>query len=412
MKYQTLKGMNDIYFKEAKKYDLIIKNATKVFLKYGYSRVITPNLEETELFKRSVGDETDVVNKEMYTFNDKGDRSVTLRPEGTAGVLRAYINGGLHISNPINKWFYYGTMYRYERPQKGRYREFHQIGVECFGIKSAFFDATVVKMAIEFLEKLNIKDLSIQINSLGNVSSRKKYIKVLQEFLIENYDRLSEDSKVRTYKNPLRVLDSKDKNDKEILKLAPNLHDYFDEESLTYFKDIQRYLEKLNIKYELNTNLVRGLDYYTDLVFEIVSTKDNHTILGGGRYDNLANILDNKDIPAIGFAAGIERISSLIQDNILEEESLDVYLVYFDQISDFMIDVVSKLIDNDIRVDFEYKSKSFNYQMKRANKLNAKYVLILGEDEIKENMLTLKNMKTSIQEKISLNEAIERIKNV
>lgn len=279
MKYKALKGMNDIFFKESDKFEYILKVAREVFEKYGYSRILTPKLEETELFKRSVGDETDVVNKEMYTFIDKGNRSVTLRPEGTAGILRAYLNAGLNISNPTTKWYYYGSMYRYERPQKGRYREFYQIGAESFGIKNPFFDALLIKMTLEFLEKLGIKDISLHINSLANIESRKKYIEVLKEFLIKNYDNLSEDSKVRTYKNPLRVLDSKDLNDKEIIKLAPKIYEYFDDESKEYFEKVKYYLEKLDIKYNVNQNLVRGLDYYNDLVFEIISTKDQFSYI-------------------------------------------------------------------------------------------------------------------------------------
>ena len=226
---QILKGMKDIHYDNMDKFSFVTKTADEVFTRYGYSRIITPILEELDLFKRSVGDETDVVSKEMYVFKDKGDRNVALRPEGTAGAVRAFLEAKLYNIQPVTKWYYYGSMYRYEAPQKGRYREFNQTGVECFGIRHPLLDASLISMALEFLDKLGIKNLTLEINSLGNKESRVKYIKALQEYLIKNYDKLSEISKVRCYKNPLRVLDSKD--DDEIVSNAPSLYDYFDDES-------------------------------------------------------------------------------------------------------------------------------------------------------------------------------------
>ena len=408
----VLKGMKDRHSDDVRKYDFIVDTAKKVFSKYGFERIITPILEETELFRRSVGDETDVVSKEMYEFKDKGNRSVSMRPEGTAGVVRAYLEAGLHKSDPIVKWFYNGPMYRYEAPQKGRYREFHQVGAEIFGIRSPYLDAEIIRMGCEFLEKLGITGLTVEINSLGNIESRKKYIENLKAFMAERLDKLSEDSKKRYEKNPLRALDSKDKGDQEQFKDAPKLYDYLDEESKKYFEDTKKYLELLNIKYVENPNLVRGLDYYSDTVFEIKSDKlgAQATVLAGGRYDRLLEILDNVKIPAIGFAAGMERIAMLMDENLIENKEHGVYVVYFDDTKEYFIKTLEELRKNDIKASFDYNPKSFGAQMKKANKINAEYVLILGEDEQKENAVTLKKFSTGEQEKYSLDEVIEIVK--
>ena len=408
----VLKGMKDRHSDDVKKYDFIVDTAKKVFSKYGFERIITPILEETELFRRSVGDETDVVSKEMYEFKDKGNRSVSMRPEGTAGVVRAYLEAGLHKSDPIVKWFYNGPMYRYEAPQKGRYREFHQVGAEIFGIRSPYLDAEIIRMGCEFLEKLGITGLTVEINSLGNIESRKKYIEDLKAFMAERLDKLSEDSKKRYEKNPLRALDSKDKGDQEQFKDAPKLYDYLDEESKKYFEDTKKYLELLNIKYVENSKLVRGLDYYSDTVFEIKSDKlgAQATVLAGGRYDRLLEILDNVKIPAIGFAAGMERIAMLMDENLIGNKENGVYIVYFDDTKEYFIKTLEELRKNDIKASFDYNPKSFGAQMKKANKINAEYVLILGEEEQKENVVTLKKFSTGEQEKYSLDEVIKIIK--
>ena len=408
----VLKGMKDRHSDDVRKYDFIVDTAKKVFSKYGFDRIITPILEETELFRRSVGDETDVVSKEMYEFKDKGNRSVSMRPEGTAGVVRAYLEAGLHKSDPIVKWFYNGPMYRYEAPQKGRYREFHQVGAEIFGIRSPYLDAEIIRMGCEFLEKLGITGLTVEINSLGNIESRKKYIEDLKAFMAKRLDKLSEDSKKRYEKNPLRALDSKDKGDQEEFKDAPKLYDYLDEESKKYFEDTKKYLELLNIKYVENSKLVRGLDYYSDTVFEIKSDKlgAQATVLAGGRYDRLLEILDNVKIPAIGFAAGMERIAMLMDENLIGNKENGVYIVYFDDTKEYFIKTLEELRKNDIKASFDYNPKSFGAQMKKANKINAEYVLILGEEEQKENVVTLKKFSTGEQEKYSLDKVIEIVK--
>lgn len=401
---QILKGMKDIHYTNMDKYEFITDTSTKVFKKYGYSRIITPILEELDLFKRSVGDETDVVSKEMYTFTDKGGRSVALRPEGTAGVVRAFLDAKLYNIQACTKWFYFGSMYRYEAPQKGRFREFNQVGIECFGIRNPMLDASIISMGVEFLEKLGLKDLTVEINSLGNIESRKKYIKALQEYLISNYENLSENSKIRCYKNPLRVLDSKE--DDKIVDNAPNLYDFFDEESSDYFKSVLYYLDKFKVKYIVNNKLVRGLDYYSDTVFEIKSSLlgAQATVLGGGRYDKLIETLSTKSVPAIGFAAGIERISLLLDENLIPKKHKKVYIIYFDETKDYLFDVLNELHDSDIEINYEYSIKNFNSQMKKANKINADYVIILGQDEYDTKTISLKNFKTSEQKNIPLNE--------
>lgn len=395
----VLKGMKDIYGIDSKKYDFIIKNAENVFKRYGYSNIITPILEETELFKRSVGDETDVVSKEMYSFVDKGDRNISMRPEGTAGVVRAYLEAGFHKSNPNVKWYYHGPMYRYEAPQKGRYREFHQIGVEAFGIKNPYFDAEIISMAVVFLNSLNIKDLVVELNTLGNVESRKVYISELQKYLYDNIDNLSKESKIRTEKNPLRVLDSKDKNDQKIIENAPKLYEYLDEDSKQYFEELKIALEILDIKYIVNEKLVRGLDYYTDTVFEIKSNKlgAQSTVLAGGRYDRLTEILGGISMPGIGFACGVERLSLILDENEIEDNQNKGYIIYFEETKKEALKLLHKLRKRGEIVEMDYSPKSFSAQMKKANKIGATKVYILGEEEVANNIVTVKDFKTGKQ---------------
>ncbi|WP_064590885.1 histidine--tRNA ligase [Streptobacillus moniliformis] len=414
MKFETLRGMKDMFSQEVEKYNFIVNTAKKIFDKYGYTNIITPILEETELFKRAVGDETDVVSKEMYTFMDKGDRSITMRPEGTAGVVRAYLNAGFHKSNPNVKWYYYGPMYRYEAPQKGRYREFHQFGVESFGIRSAFLDAELITMACEFLDNLGITDIYVELNSLGSVESRITYIKELKKYLLNNIGKLSDDSKIRAEKNPLRVFDSKDEGDQKVLENAPKLHDFFDEESKIFFEELKYNLDEFNIKYEINPSLVRGLDYYSDTVFEIKSNKlgAQSTILGGGRYDKLTEILAGIKVPAVGFAAGIERLSMIMDESLLSKKDKKVFIIYFEETKKYLFDIIKILRKNDVNVEFEYSIKGFSAQMKKANKVGANYVLILGENEINSGKITFKDFKTGNQEEITITEMIERIKHV
>lgn len=409
---QILKGMKDIHYLDMQKFEFITNTADSVFKKYGYSRLITPILEELALFKRSVGDETDVVSKEMYSFTDKGGREVALRPEGTASSVRAFLEAKLYNVQNITKWYYYGPMYRYEAPQKGRYREFYQTGLECFGVRDPFLDAQIISIACEFLEKLGIKNLIVEINSLGNIESRKKYIADLQKYLIANYEALSENSKVRCYKNPLRVLDSKE--DDEIVANAPKLHDYFDEESKEYFDKVLNYLDKFKINYIINDKLVRGLDYYSDTVFEIKSNLlgAQATVLGGGRYDKLIEYLSNKSVPAIGFAAGIERIMLLLDETLLPKPKHKIFIAYFKETKDYLFDILEELKNINYEICYEYSIKNFSSQMKKANKLNADIVLILGENEQKNREISIKNFKDGQQITVPLTELKGVLENV
>ncbi|MBP9477312.1 MAG: histidine--tRNA ligase [Sebaldella sp.] len=408
---QILKGMKDRFSDDVKKYDYIIDSAKNVFSKYGFEKIITPVVEATELFERGVGEETDVVSKEMYTFLDKGDRSITLRPEGTAGIVRAYLQSGLHKSDPVVKWFYFGPMYRYEAPQKGRYREFHQVGTETFGIRNPLIDAEIIKMGCEFLEKTGIENLIVEINSLGNTESRKRYTDDLRKFIESKLDKLCHNCKTRYTKNPLRVLDCKSESCQEQYKDAPLLIDYLDEESKKYYEETKAYLDKLNVNYVENHRLVRGLDYYSDTVFEIKSENlgAQSTVLAGGRYDKLLTILGDVDVPGIGFAAGMERIALLLDENNIKKESKAVYVTYFEETKDYALEVISKLRESDIKVAFEYETKSFKAQMKKAGKLDSKYVIIIGEEERQEKKLVLKNFETGNQEKLDIDKVIERV---
>ncbi len=409
----ALKGMKDRYSDEIKKYDYIIKMAEKTFKKCGFNKIITPILEETDLFKRGVGDETDVVSKEMYTFIDKGERSVTLRPEGTASAVRAYLEAGLHKSDPTVKWYYYGPMYRYEAPQKGRMREFHQIGTEVFGIRNPYLDAEIIKMGVDFLKSVGIVDIFVEINSLGNLTSRSKYINELKKFIETRIDNICNNCKTRYKKNPLRVLDCKNKSCQEQYKEAPIIYDFLDEESKDYYENVKKYLDILEVKYRENFKLVRGLDYYSDTVFEIKSDKlgAQSTILAGGRYDRLLTILGDIDMPGIGFAAGVDRISLLIDENRIKENEEKVYMIYFDETKEYAVKIINKLREKGIKIDFDYNVKSFQAQMKKANKINSKYILIAGTDEMEYNKITIKNFETGKQDLLSLEEIINIINN-
>lgn len=410
---EVLKGMSDKIDITAKKMETIFDISAEIFKQYGFERIYTPLVEATELFKRGVGETTDVVGKEMYDFKDKGGRDISLRPEGTAGVVRAYLNAGKHKANPNYKCFYMGPMYRYEAPQKGRYREFIQIGVESFGNKSPLHDAEIIQMAFDVLNTLKISDLTLEINDIGTSEDRNNYKKELIEYLEKHFDELSEDSKKRLHQNPLRVLDSKDKKDIEIVKNAPKLSKYINEEEKIYFKNVQKYLDLLGIKYVVNDNLVRGLDYYSSMVFEIKSSKlgAQSTVCGGGRYDKLLEILGGVAIPAMGFSIGADRLLLLLDDEIIEEvdNQHKVYIVYSDKTEQYMLEIARELRDALCKVEYEYNPKSFGNQLKKADKLGYKEVVILGEDELKENVITIKNLEKSTQETKTLNEYLGEI---
>lgn len=406
---KVLKGTKDILPQEVEQWHKLEKNALEIFTRYGYKEIRTPIFEVTELFARGVGDTTDIVNKEMYTF-EKSDRSITLRPENTAGVVRSFIENGMaRLSAPVKLW-YKGPMFRYERPQAGRQRQFHQVGVEMFGIKDATADAEVILLAVNYLKSLGLNDLEVEINSLGCPKCREEYKKRIKEVLKPEFDNLCEDCQNRYEKNPLRLLDCKVDTCKEIFE-KPEIQkviqsDFICEECAQHYKELKSYLDKLKIKYIENKLLVRGLDYYNRTVFEIKSKNlgSQNAVCGGGRYDSLVKNLGGEDTPAVGWAMGMERLNSLLPD--VEPDKLDGYIVSNFPVEAFAL--AQELRDAGKTVEFDLANKKFTKQLEKASK-TARYALILGEDEIKENKVSVKNLETSEQVTVDRNLVLNQL---
>ncbi len=401
---KVLKGTKDILPQEVEQWHKLEKNALEIFTKYGYKEIRTPIFEMTELFARGVGDTTDIVNKEMYTF-EKSERSLTLRPENTAGVVRSFIENNMtRLSAPVKLW-YKGPMFRYERPQAGRQRQFHQVGVEMFGIKEPSADAEVIVMATEYLKSLGLNDLEVEINSLGCPTCREEYKKKIKEVLKPEFENLCEDCQNRYEKNPLRLLDCKVDSCKEIFS-RPEIQkviqsDFICEECAEHYKTLKSYLDKLGVKYVENKLLVRGLDYYNRTVFEIKSNNlgSQNAVCGGGRYDSLVRNLGGEDTPAVGWAMGMERLNSLLPE--IEPQKLDGYIVSNSPADAFVF--AQELRNKGYNVEFDLANKKFTKQLEKASKC-AKFALILGEDEIKAGTVSVKNLETSEQVTINRNE--------
>lgn len=409
---KAVRGTKDIIGEEAKKYVYISNVAQKMFENYGYNFVKTPIFEETELFKRGIGEATDVVEKEMYTFKDRGDRSITLRPENTASLVRCYLENAIYAKGEISRFYYNGSMFRYERPQAGRQREFNQIGLEVFGEKSPKVDAEVIAIGYKFLEKLGITDLEVKINSVGSKESRTIYREKLIEHFSKHLDDMCDDCKDRINRNPLRLLDCKVDKDKDFYKSAPNIIDFLFEDERKHYKDVKKYLDIFGIKYTEDPTLVRGLDYYSSTVFEIVTNKlgSQGTVLGGGRYDNLLKELGDKDIPAVGFATGVERIMMLLGENY-PKNNPDVYIAWLgDNTSETALKIAESLRDNDIKVYIDYSEKGMKSHMKKADKLSVRYCIILGEDELNKGIVLLKDFSTREQKEVKIEEIVNQIK--
>ncbi|WP_336019702.1 histidine--tRNA ligase [Fusobacterium polymorphum] len=409
---KAVRGTKDIIGEEAKKYVYISNVAQKMFENYGYNFVKTPIFEETELFKRGIGEATDVVEKEMYTFKDRGDRSITLRPENTASLVRCYLENAIYNKEDISRFYYNGSMFRYERPQAGRQREFNQIGLEVFGEKSPKVDAEVIAIGYKFLEKLGITDLEVKINSVGSKESRTIYREKLIEHFSKHLDDMCEDCRDRINRNPLRLLDCKVDKDKDFYKSAPNIIDFLFEDERKHYEDVKKYLDIFGIKYTEDPTLVRGLDYYSSTVFEIVTNKlgSQGTVLGGGRYDNLLKELGDKDIPAVGFATGVERIMMLLGENY-PKNNPDVYIAWLgDNTSETALKIAESLRDNDIKVYIDYSEKGMKSHMKKADKLSVRYCIILGEDELNKGIVLLKDFSTREQKEAKIEEIINQIK--
>jgi histidyl-tRNA synthetase len=415
---KAITGTKDILPSDIRKWYHLESLVRKTFQNFNYKEIRTPIFEETSLFARGIGEETDIVSKEMYTFKDRSDTSITLKPEMTAGVVRAFIEHSLGEKQPLTKVFYISPMFRQERPQAGRLRQFHQFGAEALGSTSPLLDAEMIEMAFEILRRLGLKDLSVKINSLGIPSARENYKNELRKYLTDKKSKLTEESRIRFEKNILRIFDSKAEQDQEIMNNAPLLIDYLDDESKQDFEVVKNYLTNLKIPFEVDPKLVRGLDYYTKTTFEIISGKvgAQSSLCGGGRYDLLVEELGGKPTPGVGFAAGMERILLACEnENVLNlpEPYIDVYLVRID--SNLMLkvsEIASSLRKNDLIVDYDYLNRSVKAQMREANKLNARFVLFVGGDEYNNGELVLKNLSTSEQEKIKVSELSSLINKV
>ncbi len=417
MKIAAPRGTQDIFGAKAELWQFIENTAAKVFLQGGFNEIRTPIFESTELFDRAVGEESDIVNKEMYTFADRSERSLTLRPEGTASVVRAFIENNLdQIAKPQKLW-YRGPMFRYERPQTGRYRQFHQIGIEALGSKAPYIDLEIINMAIEFLKQLGLQNLTLYVNSIGNPESRKKYIDSLKIFLNGLRDKVCEDCQRRIDTNPLRCLDCKVPHDQELYKNAPKIIDFFDEESNSIWKEFLQGLDSLKINYKIDNSLVRGLDYYSHCVFEVKTSSTTlgmqSTVLAGGRYDSLIGQLGGPDLPAVGWACGLERISLLVEEqnkDILQTQTK--VFILSDNASEAL--KLSIQLRNDLPetiIEFDYEQSKFKKQLEKALKKSYDFVLFWLEDERTKQEFKIKNLKTTEENSgLSYNQVLEQIK--
>jgi histidine--tRNA ligase len=402
------KGCYDLYGDEAKKFKMAEKVIEEVMGIYNINYIRTPVFENSELFRRGVGEETDIVSKEMYEFKDKSDRSLTLRPEGTAGVVRSYIENKMtnNLVKPV-KFYYLEPMYRYERPQKGRYREFTQFGIEVLGESNPLIDIEVISAVIEIFNRLGLENIKLKINTLGDKETREKYKKLLINHFNNYKDNLCSDCQRRLVTNPLRILDCKIDREKKFFKEAPKIRDYLSEKSKKYFEKIEEYLKSLNIDYEIDDNLVRGLDYYDELVFEI--EVDNSTICGGGRYNRLVKELGGDDTCAFGFAIGMERFLSLLE---LPKETED--LTYILALSDSerleALKLARYLRNNNKRVDFDTESKSLKSQFKKSDNLNSRYLIFINDEKLKYGKVEIKDTLNSIKEEIEIDKILEYLK--
>ena len=400
---QPLRGMKDLMFEDSQRFVHIITTAIEVAKRYGYGYIESPILEETALFKRSVGDSSDIVSKEMYQFEDKGGNDVCMRPEGTAGVVRAFISTKLDRQPVKHKFYYYGPMFRYERPQKGRLREFHQFGCESFGEASVYEDFTIITMISQIFQALGI-GYELKINSLGCPECMPPYRQNLVDFLTDISDDLCSDCNRRIGTNPIRVLDCKNEKCQSLLTQSPKLINNLCEHCDTDFTKLTALLDHADIPYEVDTNLVRGLDYYNKSAFEFVSNDigSQSAIAGGGRYDKLVEYLDGKPTPAVGFAIGIERIMELVQMPEISKEGYYMGAMIPEAIEKLIMLANQKRITDKVTV--EYNSKGFKSHMKGVDKSHAKYAILIGEDELKNNTVWLKNLETKEEKSIPISE--------
>jgi len=408
---KAITGTKDILPNEIRNWYFLENTVRKIMNSFNYKEIRTPIFEETRLFSRGIGESTDIVSKEMYTFLDRSETSITLKPEMTASVVRALLEHSLDKQSQLNKLFYISPMFRQERPQAGRFRQFHQFGAEALGSTSAALDAEMILLAYQILKTLGLSNFTVKINSLGVPSSRENYKNLLKEYLADKLNELSEESKKRYGANILRLFDSKDERDKKIMENAPLLIEHLDNESLEHFEEVKQLLLSAGVPYEVDPKLVRGLDYYTHTTFELVSGSvgSQAALCGGGRYDLLVKQLGERDVPGVGFAAGMERILlAMANENVLQEykTELDYYIVRLNkELNKKVFEIAAKLRAN-FSVEFDYTQRSVKAQMREANKLGARKVIMIGGEEYERGMAVVKNMEDGSQTEISVNELV------
>jgi histidyl-tRNA synthetase len=413
------RGTQDILPGTVEKWQYIEQKAREICRAFRYQEIRTPMFEHTELFKRGVGDTTDVVQKEMYTFEDRGGRSITLRPEGTAAVVRSFVENKM-FGNPTQpiKLFYTGPMFRYERPQAGRFRQFVQFGVEAIGSNDPSIDAEVLSLVMNFYQSLGLKKLKLVLNSLGDTESRMAHRDALINHFKPRINEFCSDCQNRLETNPLRILDCKKDCNHELMKTAPSILDYLNDYSKEYFEKVQQYLTDLHIPFEVDANLVRGLDYYNHTAFEVMSEAEGFgaitTLCGGGRYNGLSEQIGGPEAPGIGFALSIERLLAALEAESVElpiEQGIDCYVVTLgDKAKDKSVSLVNDLRLSGIAAEKDYQDKKVKAQFKAADRLSAKYVAVLGDDELEQNVINVKNMETGEQEEVSLSSFVSYVK--
>ncbi|RIP34157.1 histidine--tRNA ligase [Staphylococcus gallinarum] len=414
------RGTQDILPEETKKWRYIETKLDELMEFYNYQEIRTPIFESTELFARGVGGSTDVVQKEMYTFIDKGDRSMTLRPEGTAAVVRSYIENKMQgLPNQPVKLYYNGPMFRYERKQKGRYRQFTQFGVEAIGAENPAMDAEVLAMVMHIYESFGLKHLKLVINSIGDINSRKEYNEALVKHFEPVIDTFCSDCQSRLHTNPMRILDCKIDRDKEAVKTAPRITEYLNDTSKNYFDEVKQHLDDLDIPYVEDPNLVRGLDYYTHTAFELMIDNPEYdgaitTLCGGGRYNGLLELLDGPSQTGIGFALSIERLLMALEEEGIEldvDKDFDLFIVTMGEQADrYAVKLLNDLRKQGVRADKDYLSRKVKGQMKQADRLNAKYTIVIGDQELENNKINVKNMQSGESEEIELSEIVNYFK--
>ena len=414
------RGTQDILPEDTKQWRYIENKLDELMTLYNYQEIRTPIFESTELFARGVGDSTDVVQKEMYTFLDKGDRSITLRPEGTAAVVRSYIEHKMQgdPNQPV-KLYYNGPMFRYERKQKGRYRQFTQFGVEAIGAENPSIDAEVLAMVMHIYQSFGLKHLKLVINSIGDADSRKEYNEALVKHFEPVIGDFCSDCQSRLHTNPMRILDCKVDKDKEAVKTAPRITEFLNAESTKYYDEVKQHLDNLNIRYEEDPNLVRGLDYYTNTAFELMIDNPNYdgaitTLCGGGRYNGLLELLGGPNNTGIGFALSIERLLLALEDEGIEldvEDDFDLFIVTMGHEADnYAVKLLNELRHNGVKADKDYLSRKVKGQMKQADRLQANYTIVIGDQELENNEIDIKDMATGNTEKINLDEVVAYFK--